>query len=254
MATYTGVNTPPPLTEKLSGLAPLLAGTEGEWTTLSGHVTYPSRAQALELAVALSRPVPGHIVEFGTFNGASTRVIRDELWRSRVWERKQRGKRIYACDSFQGLAEDYEHLEAGTFATEVPKLRGVRIVEGFFEDSLTQQLAAEVGRVSMAHLDADLYGSTVTALNWLTPMLQPGAVLLFDELLGEDPAEARALRDWQEEHGVQLALLALLGREPSGHGDMADRRGLFQVVGERTLRKAPPLFPTRLRRKLSSTW
>jgi predicted O-methyltransferase YrrM len=238
-----------------------LVGAEDDWSTNKGRITYPSRAQVLELAVALSRPVPGNIVEFGTWEGHSTRVIRDELWRARVWERAQRRKRIFACDSFEGLAEDYEHFKAGTFATEVPTLRGVRIVKGFFEDSLTPELSAEVGRVSFAHLDADLYSSTLKALNWLTPLLQPGSILLFDELLGEDPAEARALVEWQEASGTRLAMLALFGREPIGFGERGveagrrtDRRGLFQVVGDTELRKAPPLFPVRLRRRLAAKW
>lgn len=245
----------------LTSLQPQLLGTEDDWTASKGRITYPSRAQVLELAVALSRPVPGNIVEFGTWKGHSTRVIRDELWRTRVWERAQRRKRIFACDSFEGLTEDYEHLKAGTFATQVPKLRGVRIVKGFFEDSLTPELAAEVGGVSFAHFDADLYSATLKALNWLTPLLQPGSILLFDELLGEDPAEAQALVEWQKVSGTRLAMLALFGREPIGFGERevktggrTDRRGLFQVVGETELRRVPPLFPVRLRRRLAAKW
>lgn len=240
--------------DTLASLAPILTGTPGDWAATAGRVTYPSRAQVLSLAVAVSRPVPGHIIEFGTWKGSSTRVIRDELWQSRIWDRRQRSKRIYACDSFKGLAEDYEHLKKGTFATPVPTLKGVRIVDGYFEDTLTAELAREIGRISLAHLDADLYGSTVTALNWLKPLLQPGSVLAFDEFAGEDPAEARAMLEWQEESGVQLAMLALFGREPSGKGDSTDRRALFQVVSDEKITKAAPLFPTRLRRKLASKW
>jgi len=38
--------------------------------------------------------------------------------------------------------EKYEKMEVGTFATDPPKIRGVKIVKGYFEDSLTPQLAA----------------------------------------------------------------------------------------------------------------
>jgi predicted O-methyltransferase YrrM len=238
----------------LESLQPWLTGEAADWTRWRGRVTLPSRSQVLELAVQLARPIPGHIMDFGVWQGYSTRVIRDELWRARVWEREQRRKRIYACDSFEGLPEPYEQLPAGTFATAVPRLRGVRIVRGFFEDSLTAGLAAEVGRVSLAHLDADLYDSTVCVLDWLTPLLQPGSLLLFDEFLGEDPAEARAFVEWSGRSGVDTVLLALFGREPSGRGGMTDRRALFQVVGDQPLMKAAPLPPVRLRRRLSSTW
>lgn len=236
----------------MSSDAGWMADEPGNWTPRRGKVTYPSRAQVLELAVSLARPVPGHIVEFGTWKGYSTRVIRDELWQAKIWDRAQRRKRIYACDSFEGLAEQYEHLAAGTFATPVPKLNGVRVVKGFFDDSLTPALAAEVGAVSLVHLDADLYSSTVCALEWVTPLLQPGTILLFDEFSGEDPAEERAFLDWSEKSGVPTALLAMFGREPSGKGDMTDRRVMFQVLGDREVRKAPPLLPVRLRRKAMS--
>lgn len=229
-----------------------LRGTPEDWTGIRGKVTFPSRAQVIELSVQLSRAVPGHIIEFGTWKGYSTRVIRDELWRSKLWDRRQRSKRIYACDSFEGLPESYEHLRAGTFATPVPRLKGIRIVEGFFEDSLTPKLAAEVKRVSLVHLDADLESATTHALNWVTPLLTDGSLLLFDEFFGEDPAEYRSLLAWSEKTGTRTALIALFGREPSGKGEMTDRRALFQVIGNREVKKVPPLFPTRLRRKLGA--
>ncbi len=229
-------------------------GRKGEWTSLRSHVTYPSRDQVVRLAVQISRPVAGNIIEFGTWKGHSIRTIRDELWMSRIWDSKQRGKRIFACDSFEGLPEEYEGLPAGNFATPVPRLTGIRIVKGFFEDSLTPELAKEVGQVSLAHLDADLESATTTALNWLTPLLHPGSVLVFDEFVGDDPAEERAFVDWTERTGIQTTLLALFGREPSGRADRTDRRAILQVVGEEKLRKAPALFPTRIRRRLATNW
>lgn len=229
-------------------------GYQGDWSELRTHVTFPSRDQALELAVQLARPIPGHIVEFGVYKGRSTRTIRDELWVSSLWDRRQRGKRIYACDSFHGLPAAYENLPAGNFATPVPRLAMVRIVEGFFEESLTPELARQVGKVSLAHFDADLHSSTACALDWLTPLLQPGSLLLFDEFLGEDPAEERAFLEWAQRTGIRTAMLAMFGREPAGRTDTADRRVIFQVVGESQVAKAPPLLPRRVRRKLSARW
>lgn len=231
-----------------------LVGRPGDWKESRGRITYPTRSQVLEIAVQIARPVPGHIMDFGVYQGYSTRIIRDELWRSKIWDRRQRGKRIYACDSFEGLPEEYEHLPAGNFATPVPKLRRVRIVKGFFDVSLTPELAAEVGKVSLAHLDADLYSSTACVLNWLTPLLAPGSLLLFDEFYGDDPAEARAFSEWLDRTGTKVAMLALFGREPSGQVGTSDRRALFQVMSDKPITKAAPLLPVRLRRRLSSTW
>ena len=229
-------------------------GSKGDWAQLRSRVTFASRDQVLELAVSLARPVAGHIVEFGVFQGRSARTLRGELWVSRLWDRRQRVKRIYACDSFLGLPGAYENLPAGNFATRVPRLVGVRIVEGFFEHSLTPELAREVGRVSLAHFDADLHSSTACALNWVTPLLQPGSLLLFDEFLGEDPAEERAFLEWSQRTGIKTAMLAMFGREPAGRTDTADRRALLQVVADGPIAKAAPLLPKRARRRLSARW
>jgi hypothetical protein len=238
----------------MTGMHSWLTSTPGDWPRLRGKVTYPSRASVLELAVHLARPVAGNVIEFGVFKGASTRVIRDELYRSPVWNFRRPPKRIFACDSFDGLPDDYENLAAGTFATPVPTLRGVRIVKGFFEDSLTPALAKEVGPVSLAHFDADLFSATETALNWIDPLLHGGSLLLFDEFDGTDDAEARAFAEWSERTDHQLTLIAMFGREPSGKGDTPDRRALFQVIGDEHHRTPPALLPTRIRRRIASSW
>lgn len=239
----------------LAGLrARWYGGAADDWGDVSGRVTYPSREQVLELAVHLARPVPGHLIEFGVWKGHSVRTLRDTLWQCAIWDRRQWSKRIYACDSFEGLPGDYEHLTAGTFATAIPRLTGVRVVKGLFEESLTIGLAEEVGRVSLVHFDADLYGSTRTALDWVAPLLSDGGILVFDEFCGEDPAEERALTEWLASSGRQVELLALFGREPSGKGQRTDRRAIFQLVGSTSLRKAPALTPTRFLRKVTSRW
>jgi hypothetical protein len=186
----------------------------------------------------LAYRVPGNIIEFGVFEGASTRILRRCLRRQELGQIRGPRKEIFACDSFQGLPERYENAGVGAFACTPPTIPGVHIVEGFFEDSLTPELAARVARVALASLDADVYSSTLCALRWLTPLLGPGSILLFDEYLGDDGiGEARAHADWERETGVQTVRVAEFLRETSGqygnrdHGSAPDRRVLFQVVG-----------------------
>ena len=201
------------------------------WERLQNRVTFPPKRLVLELSVALSEQVPGHIMEFGVAEGDSTRMLR----------RASRGsnKRVFACDSFKGLQEKFENAEVGTFACEPPKIPGVEIVEGYFEKSLTPELAARVGRVALASLDADLYSSTICALRWLTPLLGSGSLLLFDEFLGEQESEKRAFEDWKRETGVLAVLVAEFLRQPSGWGTKIDKRPLFQVVGDEPLPYLP---------------
>jgi hypothetical protein len=194
-------------------------------------VTVVSREVTLRMAVQLSMGVAGHIVEFGVADGKSTRTIRNELIRQQGTKVRGPSKRIYACDSFEGLPEKYENAEVGMFAGPVPRIPGVEIVKGYFDDSLTSDLASRVGSVALASLDADLYSSTTTALRWLTPLIHTGSLLLFDEYLGEHESEKRAYEDWASESGIESVTLATFLREPSGWGSLPDQRVLRQVVG-----------------------
>ena len=207
------------------------------WEQLQGKLTLTSRDAVLELCVSLCERIPGEIIEFGVAEGDSTRTLRRASARS--------GKRLFACDSFKGLPEKFENAEVGAFACEPPRIPGVEIVEGYFEDSLTPELAARVKRIALASLDADLYSSTTCALRWLTPLLGPGSLLLFDEFLGENESEKRAFEDWQRETGVRTVLLAEFLREPSGWGTKLDTRPLFQVVGDEPPRYLPRRKSTR---------
>ena len=218
-----------------------------EWSDVRHRVVAPSSDLVIEMTARLAFGVPGNIIEFGVFNGDSTRVLR------RAVRRLQRGqilgprKVIFACDSFKGLPEPFENLERGAFACAPPRIPGVHIIEGFFEDSLTDELAQRVGRVALASFDADLYSSTLCALRWLTPLLDTGSLLLFDQYLaGGGAHERRAHEDWLRESELHTVRIAEFIRPPSGqggdrdHGSVPDRRVLFQVVG------ATQLVPTKV--------
>jgi hypothetical protein len=230
-------------------------GVREDWDYLKTRVNFPPKEIILELALCAAHHVPGNIIEFGVAQGDSTRAIR------RILDRLERDvpaaarKTIFACDSFKGLPEKFENAEVGTFAGEPPRIRGVEIVEGYFQDSLDEGLARRVGKVAFASLDADLYSSTLCALRWITPLLQTGSLLLFDEFLGENESEKRAFEDWSEEAGVSTVLVAEFLREPSGWGDKVDRRPLYQVVKPEELppRPAPGAdLRSRVSRKLKS--
>ena len=216
--------------------------TEPNWPTEKARVTLPTREQVLEMTVGLAARIPGNIIEFGVAGGASTRVIRRTLTRHQRLQRRGPKKQVFACDSFEGLSEKFENAEVGTFAADPPKIAGVEMVVGYFENSLTPELAKRVGSVAFASLDADLYSSTMTALRWLTPLLHTGSLLLFDEFIGEDASEKRALEDWCAESGTHVVVLAEFAREPSGWGPLPDRRVLAQVVGSNDLDKSSIAF------------
>jgi hypothetical protein len=112
-------------------------------------------------------------------------------------------------------------------------------VAGYFQHTLTPALAARVGSVALAHLDADLYSSTTAALDFLTPLLDSGSLLLFDQFTGGEGSEQRAFLDWTCRTGTQAIPVAEFWREPSGGGGaVMDRRVLVQILGPRHLRHA----------------
>ncbi|MEU9246926.1 TylF/MycF/NovP-related O-methyltransferase [Streptomyces sp. NPDC048385] len=229
-----------------------------EWAPWRHKYNLPSRDLVLELAVRLSLPVRGDVVEFGVYQGDSTRTIRRVLdqYTPRILNPFVPRKRVYACDSFEGLPDKYERLGAGHFACRPPRIPGVEIVKGYFEDSLTDELARRVHGVSFAHLDADLYSSTLCALNWLTPLLRTGSVLLFDEFVGENFSEQRAFEDWSRHSGVRTVLVGEFLRSPSGEGDRIDKRMLYQVVREEDLsldriRQFTELRPSHVRTRVA---
>jgi predicted O-methyltransferase YrrM len=216
-----------------------------DWQYLRPRTAFLSANEILEMVVRHSFRIPGNIVEFGVAEGHSTRAIRLAASECEKHVPAHARKRIYACDSFEGLPEKFENLKIGAFATEPPHIPGVNIVKGSFEDSLTDELAAEIGLVAFASLDADLYSSTLCALNWLTPLLRTGSLLLFDEFLGEKESEKRAFEKWSRETGCRTVLIGQFLREPSGRGTMLDRgtldqRTLFQIVKKEPLSAIPP--------------
>ena len=215
----------------------LILTEEAEWKFIGPRTTFLSRDAILRAVVPLAYQIPGEIIEFGVADGGSTRVIRGTANKMERFYGVGLKKRIFACDSFEGLSEKYENAEIGAFACEPPRISGVEIIKGYFDDSLTEELADRVGQVAFASLDADLYSSTLCALNWLTPLLRSGSLLLFDEFLGEQQSEKRAFEDWSKQTGIKTIQIGYFLRDPSGWGNDIDARALYQVVSDEPLHR-----------------
>lgn len=135
------------------------------------------------------RHLQGDCIEFGAFRGGLSfflgLCIRD----------LGLTKRVYMLDSFQGLPQTDAALDGpfqkGMMATDASAVAAVRasfglesIVEiraGWFEETLPQMPSA--AHFCLAHLDADVYGSTRTALQYLLPRLAEGGVVVLDDCL-----------------------------------------------------------------------
>ena len=178
-----------------------------------------------ERAFALMTKVPieGAIVEFGVYQGGSLASF-VSLARRHLRDVPP----VFGFDTFSGIPSSQVELShaladfwaEGEFAnTSVDRVRsrlnklGVEptLVPAIFSD-LAPLAGYGVDRVRFAHIDADIYEGYRDALQLLTPHLQVGTVIMFDETV--PPAEwryqsirehgQRALREWEEETGFKL--------------------------------------------------
>jgi hypothetical protein len=139
----------------------------------------------------------GHYLEFGAFWGRS---FFPNYFRFRHWLRGS----FFAWDSFRGLSTphpDETHFTGGDFQdgaycsnersfaaladlVGMPQER-LSIVPGFFENTLQGRSPStynlEAGSVSVCYIDCDLKEPTAQVLKFVGPLLEPGALLYFDD-------------------------------------------------------------------------
>lgn len=179
-----------------------------------------SRMNIFHLAnQVLEYGVPGDFAEVGCHAGYSSTVLQ------RVLLNHGREGALHVFDSFQGLpaqlkAEDqgaYEPGEMGAsldlfkqnFATAGLPLPHIH--PGWFSDTLPTGLPE---RIAFALIDADIYESTLTALEHVYPRLSPGAVCMFgvywDPAVYEPPTDSLKYKS----PGVKKACDAFFADKP----------------------------------------
>lgn len=152
------------------------------------------------------RNVPGAFAEFGVFKGHWVKLLFDMTERAKLSDRE-----VWGFDSFKGLSKphltyDSSFWKEGMYTVSraeveeslnTAKHSRIRLVEGFFSDSLKGQEASALGDVAYARVDCDIYEPTVECLAFLSQRLSHGAVLVFDDWTHDiDYGEARAFAEW----------------------------------------------------------
>lgn len=118
-------------------------------------------------------PADGLILEFGVASGRTITHVAKQC----------PGRQVYGFDSFEGLPEDWRsgYLK-GRFAGELPPVpANVTLIKGWFNETLPDFLAGHPDKVSLLHVDCDLYSSTKCILDLLTDRIGSGTVIVFDE-------------------------------------------------------------------------
>ena len=133
------------------------------------------------------------ILEFGVFDGTTYLRMADYILN------KYPETRLIGFDSWKGLPPETEGVwcperhNPGTWQSSKSSVlnglmfRGLafndrfKLVDGFFDKSLTPELQATIKNLVFVNIDVDIHRSTVELLEFIYPLLRKGVVLYFDD-------------------------------------------------------------------------
>jgi predicted O-methyltransferase YrrM len=146
----------------------------------------------------------GHIAEFGVYDGYSINTMSDYI----------PNKTLIGFDSFEGMPEDWYVFQQGDWKIDIPIVnKNVKLVVGYFEDTLDQWIADNPGDFAFINIDCDTYNSTKFVLDTIGPdRIKPGTVILFDEYFGYPGwrnHEFKAWKEFYEKHHIRYEYLAI---------------------------------------------
>ena len=144
--------------------------------------------------------------EFGVWKGSSFKYLIKFF------------KKGYGFDTFTGLPEDWylgSHIEKeGTYSSDgnVPKIKGGEFIVGKFEDTLPVFFSERRPTASVINFDADLYSSTICALNFSKQIIDKDTILVFDEFIMNESWEQdefKALNEFCSVNGFSYEVVAI---------------------------------------------
>lgn len=174
--------------------------------------------------------VPGHIVEFGCWNGSNLMF----LAKLNTLFEPHAPKKIIGFDNFNGLPKS-SSLDGNYADTQLGNYRGdaailSKVISLFQMEKKVTLVVGDARKtipkfhkdhqetlISFAYLDFDLYEPTMSALELIEDCICVGGVIVFDEACTEEwPGETRALKEFLQttEHEFQV-LSNQLSRQPT---------------------------------------
>lgn len=159
-------------------------------------------------------PEGGTLLEFGVFVGKTFE------YQAMCMDRGYKNDSLIGFDSFQGLPAETEGVwyptrhRIGNYSSsryEVEKrISGMssrdkcKLVEGFYCDTLTEELQNTISNVIFVNIDVDLHSSTLEVLDFIKPLVQKGTLIYWDDwknptdVNNESWGEHRAWKEWEE--------------------------------------------------------
>jgi len=157
-----------------------------------------------------TQQLDGDIVEFGCYVGNTTKLISCIT-----------NKQIHVYDSFQGLPQTFENhggemkVLSQQFVDnfKIDDIRLPIINEGWFNKINPEQLP---NKISFAHLDGDLYESTLQPLHLIYDRMVSGGVILIDDYEAVDwPGVKTAVTEFFTDKPETVTLLSGINNQPS---------------------------------------
>ena len=140
--------------------------------------------------------------EFGVWNGVSFKYLINTFGRG------------FGFDTFTGIPEKWHDNPAGTYSSfgSIPQISGGEFIVGKFEDTLPKFFSKKRPVASLINFDADLYSSTICALNNTKDIIDENTILVFDEFLMNDhweDDEYKALEEFCNNFNFSYDVLAV---------------------------------------------
>jgi hypothetical protein len=169
------------------------------------HLTLLDTARLANLwqLCRLSNP-EGAIIEVGSYKGGSAIHLSNSC----------PTRRVIVCDTFEGFGNlpvdanldkifSREHFIDANFETVKAafdkKNRNVTLLKGYFPASASAA-NENIQGVSFAHIDADIYRSTIDTLEFLLPRFIARSIILFDDYLRRADGVIKAVEEFQMAH------------------------------------------------------
>ena len=158
----------------------------------------PSKKLYWEYTIDKIKDKTGLWLEFGVFEGTSLNHI------SQFTDQP-----IYGFDSFEGLPEKwYDDVDSlwqeGHFSLEgkLPKISNKdKLIPGWFENTLpkfVEKYTKKSDKISLLHIDCDLYSSTNTIFENIHHLIKKGTVIMFDEYWYNHRWQEHEFKSFQE--------------------------------------------------------
>ena len=140
--------------------------------------------------------------EFGVWRGESFKYLIKTF------------KQGFGFDTFEGLPENWHETKKGTYSAEgiIPKIDGGTFIKGKFENTLPKFFSESRPKASIINIDADLYTSTLCALNYSKPIMDKDTILIFDEFIinkNWEQDEYKALNEFCSNNNLNYEVLAV---------------------------------------------